>query len=58
MFYLDGLVADVDGAAVFRENIAGKKESSERIGKKLAERLLSTGAREILEKLKADAEQK
>lgn len=51
-FTLAGLVATVDGKTLFKETLAGSEESSESIGIKLAERLISMGAEEIIETLK------
>jgi len=51
---LRGLVADVMGTAVVKDTISGPAASAETLGVELAERLLSMGAREILENLKAD----
>jgi len=53
-FTLRGLVADVDGKIIVKETITGHKDTSESLGIKLAQRLLSMGADKILEKLKAD----
>ena len=52
IFTIVGLVATVDGATIIRDTMSGPEEDSERVGVKLAERLLSMGAREILEDLK------
>ena len=51
-FTLAGLVATVDGKTLFKETLAGSEDSSESIGIKLAERLISMGAEEIIETLK------
>jgi porphobilinogen deaminase len=45
-------VAAVDGKTLFKETLAGPEDSSESIGVKLAERLISMGAEEIIETLK------
>ncbi|OQX22325.1 MAG: hydroxymethylbilane synthase [Desulfobacteraceae bacterium IS3] len=50
-FSLIGLVADVDGTGIIRDTLSGPASESERIGTELAERLLSQGAKELLEKL-------
>ncbi|MCG6892735.1 MAG: hydroxymethylbilane synthase [Desulfobacteraceae bacterium] len=47
-FSLTGLVADVEGTRVVRHRLRGPAETSERIGRQLAETLLSRGADEIL----------
>ena len=54
LFTLTGLVADVAGATVIKETISGPVESSEAIGIKLGDRLLSLGAGEILETVKKE----
>ena len=53
-FYLEGLVADVDGQTVLRESTVGSPQYSENIGIELAEHLLDMGADTILSKLTAD----
>jgi len=53
-FTLRGLVADIDGKIIIKETITGPENSSESLGIKLAQRLLSKGADKILEKLKAN----
>ncbi len=55
-FTLTGLVSDIDGKTMIRETLTGTPDSSEKIGIDLAEKLLTMGAREILESLKADEE--
>jgi hydroxymethylbilane synthase len=52
--YLDGLVADLEGVTVYREFCEGPVASARSIGTKLAEDLISMGAREILDKLKSE----
>ncbi len=47
-FSLTGLVADVEGTRVVRHWLRGPAETPERIGRQLAETLLSRGADEIL----------
>jgi len=49
-FSLCGLVADVNGKELIRESLDGPEESSEDIGIELAERLLSKGAKRILDR--------
>jgi hydroxymethylbilane synthase len=53
---LTGLVADTDGSTMIRETLSGPVHQSEKIGRELAELLLSKGAKEILENLKAGNE--
>ena len=53
-FKLSGLVADLEGKTIIRDTISGPAGESERIGIDLADRLLSSGAKEILENLKAN----
>jgi hydroxymethylbilane synthase len=50
-FILTGLVADLDGRTVIRETVSGSPAQSETIGVELAERLLSKGAKRILENI-------
>jgi hydroxymethylbilane synthase len=50
-FKLTGLVADLDGRTVIRETVSGSPAQSETIGIELAERLLSKGAKTILENI-------
>jgi hydroxymethylbilane synthase len=51
---LAGLVAEPDGSQLLRETTQGPVEDYEKLGIRLAERLLSLGAAKILEKLKRD----
>ena len=51
---LAGLVAGVDGKPLIRQSHSGPAAAPETIGIELAERLLSLGAREILETLKLE----
>jgi len=53
-FTLCGLVAAVDGTIVIKETLSGPEDSSESIGVKLADRLLSMGAKNIMENLNPD----
>jgi hydroxymethylbilane synthase len=50
-FILSGLVADTDGRTVIKETVSGSPSQSETIGIELAERLLSKGAKTILERI-------
>ena len=45
---LSGLVANIDGTTVIKEVFSGEKDSAEKIGIALADRLLSMGAKEIM----------
>ncbi len=49
---LKGLVADLDGKDRVIDIVEGPEESYEKLGIELAERLLSKGANEILERVK------
>ena len=53
-FSLCGLVASVDGTIVIKETLSGPEDSSESIGVNLADRLLSKGAKTIMENLSPD----
>ena len=53
-FTLCGLVASVDGATVIKETLSGPEDSSESTGVKLADRLLSMGAKTLMENLNPD----
>ncbi|MCP4683741.1 MAG: hydroxymethylbilane synthase [Desulfobacterales bacterium] len=55
-FTLTGMVSDIDGKTILRETLKGIPDASEKIGTDLAEKLLALGARDILEKIKADEE--
>ena len=48
---LDGLIASVDGQRYVREKISGTVEDAERLGVELADRLLATGGRPILQEI-------
>jgi hydroxymethylbilane synthase len=52
---LAGLVAEPDGSRVLRDTVQGSAKDCEKLGIQLADRLLTLGAAEILEKLKSDA---
>lgn len=54
---LTGLVAELDGAVVIREIASGPATDAGGIGLRLARRLLDRGAGEILERLKAEADE-
>jgi hydroxymethylbilane synthase len=48
---LQGLVAELDGSKVLRDEVSGQKEKPEDIGLTLARRLLASGAGQILERI-------
>jgi hydroxymethylbilane synthase len=48
---LRGLVAEPDGSRLIRDCISGSAEDAEELGVRLAERVLSAGAGELLERL-------
>jgi hydroxymethylbilane synthase len=50
---LDGMVAELDGSRVIREQGSGTRDRAEEIGVALAERLLAMGAERILAKIYA-----
>ena len=52
-FTLTGLVADLDGSKMIKATLSGDIDSTEAIGKKLADKLLHEGAEQILEKLQS-----
>jgi len=54
IFTMSGLVADVDGKTLLKKTLAGPVEQSETIGVKLADSLLSMGAKTILENIKTE----
>ena len=49
--HLQALVAEPDGSQIIQGDISGHRNEGEQLGMKLAEDLLSRGAKEILEKL-------
>lgn len=54
IFTMSGLVADVDGKFLIKKTLSGPVEQSETIGVKLADSLLSMGAKTILENIKTE----
>ena len=50
---LDGLVAEPDGSRLLRDSISGSSNDSVNLGATLADRVLSAGADELLERLRA-----
>ncbi len=53
---ITGFVSDLTGDRVFRDSIVGNLEEAESLGVKLAEKLLSDGAREVLEEIYSGSE--
>ena len=53
-FILQGLVSNIEGTKVLKETLTAESALSEDIGLKLAHRLLSRGAKEILEHLEVE----
>jgi hydroxymethylbilane synthase len=49
---LVGLVAEPDGSRLLRESASGASARAEQLGEELAQRLLKSGARELLERLR------
>lgn len=56
-FTLAGLVAELDGSVMIKETMTGPVEESKQIGVQLAQKLLDRGAGNILERLKAEADE-
>jgi hydroxymethylbilane synthase len=52
--HLEGLVAEPDGTRVLRDSIAGSADRGRNLGEELADRVLSAGARDLLERLRTD----
>lgn len=48
---IQGLVSELDGSRVIKKQVNGKSHEPEKLGEKLAELLLDSGGREILEKV-------
>ena len=51
MLFLQGLVGDVDGKKIIRDEIRGRIEEAEVLGMQLAKKLLRSGANDILKVL-------
>jgi hydroxymethylbilane synthase len=49
---LDGLVAEPDGSRLLRDAIVGRADQPRELGEQLADRILSAGARGLLERLR------
>jgi len=56
LLQLSGLVAEPDGSLMITEQLEGPVENAEQIGITIANRLLAGGAKEILDKLYANAD--
>jgi hydroxymethylbilane synthase len=54
IFTLSGLVASVDGKTLIKQTLQGPEDASGMTGAELAERLISMGAKTIIDNLKAD----
>ncbi len=54
LFHITGLVAETDGSLILKETVSGPKSQSGQTGILLAEKLLSLGARGILDKVIID----
>lgn len=52
LFKLDALIGSLDGKRIVRDSIEGKPEDSEKLGIKLAERLLKNGGDNILKEIR------
>ncbi len=48
---MEGLVGSIDGSILLKESLTGKPEEAEKLGTTLAEKLLSKGAKEILDEV-------
>jgi hydroxymethylbilane synthase len=48
---LDGMVAELDGSVILRQQRSGEKDNPEELGVALARQLKAAGADRILEKL-------
>lgn len=53
IYNIVGLVADIDGSQVIKQSLSGPADKTETVGTALAEKLLSMGADNILEKLQS-----
>ena len=49
--HLEGMVAELDGSKVIRDEISGERDEAEDMGVRLARRLLASGADKILERI-------
>lgn len=53
--YVQGLVANLDGAEIIRAERVGDASESEKLGASIAEEILENGGREILDKIQSQA---
>ena len=51
VLYLKAYVGSVDGKTAIRDDISGRKAEAEKLGKELADKLLNSGAKEILDEI-------
>ena len=49
--FIEGLVAELDGSRIFKETMTGKRDQAEEMGIRMAQKLLSTGAGDVLKRL-------
>jgi hydroxymethylbilane synthase len=56
--YLDGFVGAIDGSVTFRGKMRGSKLAPEKLGGKLAENLITAGAKNILDEIYKNQRQK
>ena len=56
--YLDGFVGAIDGSVTFRGKMRGSKLAPEKLGGKLAENLITAGAKDILDEIYKNQRQK
>jgi hydroxymethylbilane synthase len=49
--HLEGMVAELDGSRVLRDQMTGTEDDAEEMGINLARRLLAAGADEILDRI-------
>ena len=54
--HLDGMVGSLDGKIVYREAMTGDRAEPDKLGTRLAEKLINMGALELLEHSRAEAE--
>ncbi|MCP4681625.1 MAG: hydroxymethylbilane synthase [Desulfobacterales bacterium] len=53
--YMEGMVAELDGSRIIRDEITGERDQAKDIGVALARRLLDSGAGEILERIYSES---
>ncbi len=54
--HLAGMVADIDGSIMIKDDIEGKPQEAENLGRELARRLLDAGAAQILDEIYGNKE--